>query len=206
MSLSEEWRSTITSSMSMITILAVVTVSTLTILLLMKQRKINKTKLLPPGPKPLPIIGNLHQMKGMMLHHKLDNLAAEFGPIMFLRLGPKPWVVASSAEAAEEFLKVQDLAWAGRSPTMFMRMMTNNLKNITRAPYGSYWRHIRKICALELFTQKRLKSFGPRRSEEIDATMRWLHEEAEQEKVVDFSEVISHLAVNNITRMLRNRR
>jgi hypothetical protein len=36
--------------------------------------------------------------------------------------------------------------------------------------------------------------------------MRWLHEAAEQEKVVDFSEVINHLAVNNITRMLRNRR
>ena len=206
MSSSEEWRSTIRSSMSMITILAVVTVSTLTILLLMKQRKINKTSLLPPGPKPLPIIGNMHQMKGMMLHHKLDNLAAEFGPIVFLRLGPNPWVVASSAEAVEEFLKMQDLVWAGRGQTMFLRMITNNLKNITRAPYGSHWRHIRKICALELFTKKRLESFRPRRSEEIDATMRWLHEAAEQEKVMDFSEVMSQLAVNNMARMLRNRR
>lgn len=163
---------------------------------------------LPPGPKPLPIVGNMHQLRGerMPLHQTLSHLATEYGPIMFLRMGGSPWVVASSAEAADAFLRGKDKEWADRPSNMFVRLLTNNLRNITRAPYGSHWRHMRRICSLQLFTQKRLESFRPRRTEETDQMVRTMYEDARKETVVTLSEWIIHLSANNITRMLLNKR
>lgn len=138
---------------------------------------------------------------------RLGELASKYGPIMHLKVGPQPWVVASSAEAAEQFLKVNDKAWAGRPHTIFVRMFTNNLRNISRAPYGPHWRHMRQICSRELFTTKRLESFRPRRTEEVDEMMRSLYRDAmEGGKASALNAKAGQLAANNVMRMLLNRR
>ncbi|KHM99029.1 Cytochrome P450 71D11 [Glycine soja] len=41
-------------------------------------------------------------------------------------------------------------------------------KTIAFAPYGNYWRQLRKNCTLELFTIKRINSFRPIREEEFN--------------------------------------
>ena len=46
-----------------------------------------RRKDLPPGPRPWPLIGNLPALKVAMPHLSLQHLAAEFGPLMYLRLG-----------------------------------------------------------------------------------------------------------------------
>ena len=61
---------------------------------------------------------------------------------MFLHMGGSPWVVASSAEAADAFVRGKDKEWANRPSNMFVRLITNNLRNIARANYGSHWRHM----------------------------------------------------------------
>eukprot|EP01018_Ginkgo_biloba_P010778 Gb_08444 [translate_table: standard] len=49
----------------------------------------DQTLKLPPGPPPLPIIGNLH-MLGKLPDRKLQELSKKYRPIMFLRLGSVP--------------------------------------------------------------------------------------------------------------------
>jgi hypothetical protein len=71
--------------------------------LLFKKRKGR----LPPGPFPLPIIGNLH-MVGALLHRALAALSMKHGPLMSLRLGSVLTLVVSSPELAREFLKTHD--------------------------------------------------------------------------------------------------
>ncbi|KAH9289423.1 hypothetical protein KI387_033540, partial [Taxus chinensis] len=66
-----------------------------------------------PGPTPLPIIGNLHQM-GKLPHHGLQHLAEKNGLIMSLRLGSVPALVVSSSQEAKLSLKTHDLVFANR--------------------------------------------------------------------------------------------
>lgn len=68
---------------------------------------------LPPGPRRWPVIGNLGEL-GSQPHITLMNLAQLYGPLMYLQLGQRDCIVASSPETAREFLKTQDLNFASR--------------------------------------------------------------------------------------------
>ncbi|KAJ9670827.1 hypothetical protein PVL29_027017 [Vitis rotundifolia] len=68
----------------------------------------NKHKRLPPGPRGIPILDNMH-MLGNLPHRALHALAKKYGPIMYMRLGFVPAIVVSSPQAAEQFLKTHDL-------------------------------------------------------------------------------------------------
>eukprot|EP01018_Ginkgo_biloba_P015925 Gb_01526 [translate_table: standard] len=121
---------------------------------------------LPPGPRPLPIIGNLH-MLGKLPHRKLRELSKKYGPIMFLRLGSVPTVVASSPEMAREFLKTHDLIFANRPATCVGKNMVYNSTGLGFCSYGPYWRKMRKVCLLELLSAKRIESTKFIREEEV---------------------------------------
>lgn len=75
----------------------------------LKQRRVN----LPPGPRPLPVIGSLHLL-GSHAPRSLMKLSETYGPVMTVRFGQKLCIVASNSEAAREFLKVQDANFSSR--------------------------------------------------------------------------------------------
>jgi len=158
---------------------------------------------LPPGPTPLPLIGNLHQLS-KFAHQTLWHMAQKFGPIMYLRMGANPIVIASTADAAQEFLKVQDKSWPSRLQTyMSWEVFSNNFRDIAFAPYGPHWRYMRKICMLELFSQKRMESFRTARDEEL---VKSIYEDSVEGKNVPLRTKLAHLVTNNITRMLLGKR
>lgn len=130
-----------------------------------KSRK-KRSNNLPPSPPMLPIIGNLHQL-GTKPHLSLQALAQKYGPIIYLQLGEIPTVVVSSARLAKEVLKTHDLALASRPQLFSAKYLFYNCTNIVFSPYGAYWRHIRKICTLELLSAKRVQSCSSVREEEV---------------------------------------
>ncbi|OIT05744.1 costunolide synthase, partial [Nicotiana attenuata] len=136
------------------------------ILIFLQLWSLKKKTKLPPGPTKLPFIGNLNQLMTPTPHKKLRDLALKYGPLMFLKLGMVPTIVVSSADAAEKILKTNDLAFAGRPKLVGPKILGYNYTDIALAPYGTYWRQLRKICILELLSSKRVNSFASARREE----------------------------------------
>ncbi|GMI99754.1 cytochrome P450, family 71, subfamily B, polypeptide 36 [Hibiscus trionum] len=133
--------------------------------------RVNKElKNLPPSPPKLPIIGNLHQL-GPLPHSSLRQLAREYGPVMLLHLGRIPVLIVSSADAAKELLKVNDLACCSRPRLASVGRLSYNYLDVAFSPYSEYWRELRKLCVLEIFSVKRVKSFRSLRADEVGSLM-----------------------------------
>ncbi|KAL0310955.1 UNVERIFIED_CONTAM: Premnaspirodiene oxygenase [Sesamum angustifolium] len=127
------------------------------------------------GAEKVPLIGNLHLFAGFRPPHRtISDLASRYGPVMHLKLGEVDAVVVSSAEAAKQVLKTHDANFAYRPSLLVTEILCYGNTNIAFAPYGDYWRQLRKICTLELLSAKRVQSFRHIREEEFLNLCRWI--------------------------------
>jgi len=90
---------------------------------------------LPPGPKGLPLIGNLHQFDPFTPHLYLPKLAKIYGPILSLRFGQRLVVVIQSAVLAKKVLKTQDYNFCTRPSLVGQQRLSCNRKDVAFAPY-----------------------------------------------------------------------
>ncbi|WVY93079.1 hypothetical protein V8G54_032167 [Vigna mungo] len=64
-------------------------------------------------------------------------------------------------------MKTHDINFATRPKLLAIDVICYNCTDIAFAPYGNYWRQLRKICMLELSSLKRVNSYQPIREEEF---------------------------------------
>ncbi|XP_048567205.1 dolabradiene monooxygenase-like [Triticum urartu] len=138
------------------------------ILVKLKHMRASASRLnLPPGPWVLPVIGHMHLLLGAIPYQAMHRLARQHGPVMLLRLGHVPTLVLSSAEAAREVMKVHDAAFADRPVYATADIFTYGGEDISFARHDSrHWKALRKLCAVELLSPRRVRSFRHVREEE----------------------------------------
>ncbi|XP_066400786.1 cytochrome P450 71A1-like isoform X9 [Miscanthus floridulus] len=152
-------------------LLALLLVALLSLLLFLSTGTGRKTlggdgrRRLPPSPRGFPILGHL-PLLGPLPHRKLWAMAQAHGPVMLLRFGRVPTVVASSEAAAQEVMKTHDLAFASR-PRMRMAERLVYGRDVAFVPYGEHWRQGRRVCVLHLLSQRRVTSFRHAREQEV---------------------------------------
>ncbi|KAK1290626.1 Cytochrome P450 71A9 [Acorus calamus] len=176
------------------TLLFVVSIFLVSWLLTLKRRRSN-TRQLPPGPTKLPIIGNLHQL-GKSPHISLQKLSMDHGPLMHLQLGCSPTLVISSADAARDVFKSNDIAFSGRPALYALKKITYNLVDIAFAPYGEHWRQIRKMCMLELLSVKRVNSFWHEREVVVTRVMDSIATRCHSPDPIDLSAAMLTLTID----------
>ncbi|KAK9050658.1 hypothetical protein SSX86_030372 [Deinandra increscens subsp. villosa] len=110
-------------------------------------------------PWKLPLFGHIHHLLASPPHHALKTLAEKHGPIVHLQLGHVSTLLISSSHFAKEIMKTHDLSFANRPKLLTVELIAYNYTDIAFAPYGDYWRQMRKICVLELLSAKKVESF-----------------------------------------------
>nr|GMD43527.1 cytochrome P450 CYP82D47-like [Ipomoea batatas] len=130
-----------------------------------------------PPPEPAgawPIIGHLHLLSGGRKppHLILASLADKYGPIFRMRLGAQQVVVVSDAKTAQECFTVKDKKLATRPRALASEIMAYNYTMLGIAPYGTYWREMRKIVVLELLSNRRTELLRPLRRSHIGRSIK----------------------------------
>lgn len=142
------------------------------------RRRADKTKglKLPQPDGALPVIGHLHHFGGGKLTHKvLGAMADKYGPAMAIKLGSHQALVVSSSEMARECLTTHDKVFSDRPRIAASKILGYGFAMFGFAPYGTYWREMRKIATLELLSNRRIEMLKPIRSSELETSIRELY-------------------------------
>ncbi|KAF2941238.1 hypothetical protein DAI22_03g332901 [Oryza sativa Japonica Group] len=151
----------------------------------------------PPGPWRLPVIGSMHHLVNALPHRAMRDLAGVHGPLMMLRLGETPVVVASSRGAARAVLKTHDANFATRPRLLAGEIVGYGWADILFSPSGDYWRKLRQLCAAEILSPKRVLSFRHIREDEVTARVEEIRAAAAPSTPVNLS-VLFHSTTNDI--------
>lgn len=120
---------------------------------------------------------------------------------MHLQLGIHPAVVISSAEMAEQFLKIHDIDCSNRPCSTLFQKLSYGCNDMTFSPHGERWRQLRKISTQELLSVKKISSFQTLLDEEIDRLVSSIAELAAASAPVNFTEVLISFTTGVVTRM-----
>ncbi|XP_039155520.1 3,9-dihydroxypterocarpan 6A-monooxygenase-like [Eucalyptus grandis] len=119
----------------------------------------------PRSPLALPILGHFHLLSSA-LPKSLEALARRYGPLMQISIGSSRFLVASDADTAQQILRANDVEFA--SKFVFAPSHHNIFKEaeFVNAPYGTYWKFMKRLCMTKLFAGPQLDRFYHIREDE----------------------------------------
>ncbi|XP_073445376.1 cytochrome P450 2J2-like isoform X3 [Dendrobates tinctorius] len=139
--------------------------------------------LLPPGPTPLPLIGNLFTIKFQLHHRTLMKLSEIYGNIMTIWVGQTPLIVVSGYETVKHCLIDNSEQVSNRPTTPYFKYYAENqgiifsnghnwklqrrlglkiLRNLGFGKKGLEWRIKKEACHLvEVFVSQKGSATDP---------------------------------------------
>ncbi|KMT09512.1 hypothetical protein BVRB_6g129780 [Beta vulgaris subsp. vulgaris] len=132
-----------------------------------------------------------------LTHRGLAKLAQRYGGLFHLKMGFVHMMVVSSPDEARQVLQVQDNIFSNRPATVAISYLTYDRADMAFAHYGPFWRQMRKLCVMRLFSRKRAESWQSVR-DEVDYIVRILSEKARSP--VNVGEHVFNLTKNVIYR------
>ncbi|XP_021732600.1 cytochrome P450 76AD1-like [Chenopodium quinoa] len=158
------------------------------------------SKLLPPGPKPLPIIGNILEV-GDKPHQSFANLAKIHGPLISLRLGSVTTIVVSSAEIAKEIFLKKDYPLSNRTVPNSVTAGDHHKLTMSWLPVSPKWRNFRKITAVHLLSPQRLDTCQSLRHAKVQQLFQYVQECAQKGQAVDIGKAAFTTSLNLLSKL-----
>ncbi|XP_008390127.2 geraniol 8-hydroxylase-like [Malus domestica] len=164
------------------------------------RRSLDTTRL-PPGPNPLPFIGNLLEL-GNKPHLSLTKLSQRYGPIMTLHLGQITTVVISSSTIAKSVLRTHDQLFCNRTVPDALQACQHSKYSMAWIPVSATWKNLRKTCNSQLFTTKILDANQANRHLKVQELISDVNEGAVKGEVVDIGRAAFKTTLNLLSRTI----
>ncbi|RXW13084.1 hypothetical protein EST38_g12770 [Candolleomyces aberdarensis] len=129
---------------------------------------------LPPGPKRLPVIGNLLDLPQEQPWEEYHRMSQQYGDIMYLEALGQPIVVLDSLSRATDLYDKRGATYSDRPYLPILDIMEMNW-SFGLMPYGTKWRQHRRPFH-QLVNSNALPKFYPVFNEEIVVLLRKLHQ------------------------------
>ncbi|KAK3008478.1 hypothetical protein RJ639_015285 [Escallonia herrerae] len=167
--------------------------------------KTRTTSCLPPSPLALPITGHLHLLTPIS-HQALRKLSKQYRPLIHIFLGSVPCVLASSPETAKEVLKTNEPSLSNRSHIAAANYLFYRSQDLSFAPYGSYWKFMKKLCRSEHLGGRTLDLLLSVRRDKIRRRIDLLSRKGKAGEAVDIGGELMRVTNNVISRMIMSER
>ncbi|XP_026548598.1 cytochrome P450 2G1-like [Notechis scutatus] len=164
------------------------------LVLLFVRRKSSARSRLPPGPPPLPLVGNCLQIQAFQTLASLLKLREKYGPVFTVYFGNRPIVVLCGYEAVKEALidKAEEFSGRKTNPTLQRTFQEHGLAFAE----GERWKQLRR------FSLSVLRNFGMGKKsieERIQEEAQFLLEEFRRTREKPFSPIfLLSCCVSNI--------
>ncbi|KAL6526204.1 hypothetical protein OROMI_029844 [Orobanche minor] len=165
----------------------------------------------PAAGGALPIIGHLHMFgKNQLVHKTLAAMAEKHGPAFTIKLGSHETLVVSSSEMAKECFTTHDRVFSDRPKITSTRLLSYDFAMFGLAPYGPYWRRMRKIVNHELLSHRRIDMLDHIRASELKTSLGELHDSwaaaGRGRLKIDMKQWFEDLTLNAAVRMVGGKR
>ncbi|XP_051017876.1 cytochrome P450 2A8-like [Acomys russatus] len=107
---------------------------------------------MPPGPTPLPFLGNFLELDTEKFYDSLLKIKEQYGPVFTIHLGPRPAVVLWGYDAVKEALIDQAEEFSGRGQQAFLDWFFKG--------YGVVFSSGERAKQLRRFSISTLRDFG----------------------------------------------
>ncbi|KAL6480645.1 hypothetical protein MHYP_G00116780 [Metynnis hypsauchen] len=108
-----------------------------------------RPKNFPPGPRPVPLFGNLFQLNITNPLKDFEKLAERYGNVYSLYIGGTPAVVLTGLKAVKEALVKKAADFSGRPQNLLLSHVTEG-KGLVLVDYGPAWKEHRRFAIMTL--------------------------------------------------------
>ncbi|XP_043709172.1 cytochrome P450 78A9-like [Telopea speciosissima] len=136
-----------------------------------------------PGPRGLPVLGSMNLMANLA-HRRLASTAERYGAkrLMAFSLCETRVIVTCNPDVAKEILNSSVFADRPVKESAYSLMFN---RAIGFAPYGVYWRTLRRIAATHLFCPKQISSSKAQRFQIASQMVSMFHSSTDEIRVRD---------------------
>ena len=140
---------------------------------------------MPPGPTPLPFVGNKHQLPKSQPWVQFQKWSKLYGPIFTIWIGRKPTVIISDPIIAADLMEKRSTKYSSRPRMVAMGEILWGGASVLVQPYGKEW-SIRRKLLHQALTPKALRLYKPVQSAEASRLCsELLHTPANWEKLLE---------------------
>uniref|UniRef100_A0A3Q1GNX2 Cytochrome P450 2D15-like n=1 Tax=Acanthochromis polyacanthus TaxID=80966 RepID=A0A3Q1GNX2_9TELE len=132
---------------------AIVTLYLVVVLLFLLLFPTQRAKNFPPGPRPIPVLGNLLELSLESPLADLERLAKRYGNVYSLFMGPRPAVVINGLQALKEALVDKSADFSGRPQDLMVNravQVKDHAPGVILADNTPGWRDHRRFGLMTL--------------------------------------------------------